>query len=78
MEKVNKKMKIKLEAKLPDSEKIIGQATFKLDNEDKDIWRNESLEVGVEHFKKKYIHPFSQLCCDIHCLMRVNTIGYVG
>jgi len=71
-------MKIRLESKNPDTEKVVGKATFKLDNEDKDIWRNESLDVAIEHFKVKYIHPFSQLCCDINCLMRVTTTGYVG
>mgnify|MGYP003319401925 CR=1 FL=1 len=72
------RLKIRLESKNPDTEKVVGKATFKLDNEDKDIYRNEPLEVGIEHFKKKYMEPFSQLCCEIHCLMGVTTTGYVN
>ena len=29
-------MKIRLESKIPDINKVVGKATFKLDNEDKD------------------------------------------
>jgi len=71
-------MKIRLETKIPDTDKVVGKAIFKLDNEDKDIYRNEPLEVGIEHFKKKYMEPFSQLCCDVHCLTRVSTTGFVN
>ena len=76
--KVDKQLKIKLESRHPETGKVVGKATFKLDNEDFDIWMSDPIDNGIKHFTEKYMEPFSQLCCEIHCLLRVKTTGSIG
>lgn len=75
---VNKTLKIKVESRHPETGKVVGKATFKLDDDDVFIWMFDPLNNAVEHFTDKYMKPFSQLCCDVHCLLKVNTTASVG